>query len=276
MMARKQQKGQKKQLRRQRKTAVPRLLRNRDVASCSDNLGVINIVANTPYSLQNIALTNSTRAKTIAQAYQFYRITKVEVKWKPYRDTFAQGGITVPNLYYMIDKANTYPSNSTIDTLKRAGAKPRRLDDKIVSVSFAPAVHIVSDDGASGPATTVETAGITKVSPWITTSSNAGGSGATWSPNSVDHRGLIFIVEQTSFSSVEGVCSAEVVVHFEFKKPLWYSSTGESTVRVVDLDTMEVLEPGASLQGDPSAQGPTGPAGPTGPTGPTGPGLMEL
>lgn len=240
-----QKKGAKKQTKQGRKTRVPRsLLARHDVASCTDTLGFISAVSNTPYVLQNIALTNSARAKTIAQGYQFYRITKVEVKWKPLVDTFTGAGVlSVPNLYYMVDKANTFPSNSTIDTLKQAGAKAVRLDDKIITRSFKPAVHLASDDGAPGPATTVETAGMMKVSPWITTNANAGGVGMVWTPNSVDHRGLIFIVEQQAADNAQSVCTVEVILHYEFKKPLWTVGASQDTVHRIDLDTLEVIPP---------------------------------
>lgn len=244
-------KGQKKSAPRRRqyrrKARVPRSLNplKHDVASCSDTLGFISVLPNTPYTMQNISLSNSARAKTIAQGYQFYRITKVEVKWKPYVDTFtAANTLSVPNLYYMIDKANTFPSNVTVDSLKQAGAKPRRLDDKIISTKFSPAVHLASDDGAPGPATTVETAGMTKVSPWITTNANAGGVGMVWSPNSVDHRGLIFYVEQQSAAGGGvGVCSVEVILHFQFKKPLWTAGAQQNTVHTINLDTLEIVPP---------------------------------
>lgn len=217
--------------------------RQENYASCVDTVGDLSVVSNTPYSLQNISLTNSARAKTIAQGYQFYRITKVEVKWKPYVDTFASGGLTVPNLYYMIDKANTFPSNTTIATLKQAGAKPVRLDDKVITRSFKPAVHMASDDGAAGPATVVETAAMTKVSPWITTNGNAGGSGALWTPNSVDHRGLVFVIEQQTGAVNAGVASVEIVIHYQFKKPLFSSASGDETVHRIDLDTLEIVPP---------------------------------
>lgn len=249
-----QKKGAKKTAPRrrfQRKARVPRSLNpmRYDVASCSDTLGLISVVSNTPYTLQNIALTNSSRAKTIAQGYQFYRITKVEVKWKPYADTFASGGLTVPNLYYMVDKANTFPSNTTVDTLKQAGAKPVRLDDKIITRSFKPAVHLASDDGAIGPASTVETAGMMKVSPWITTNANAGGTGMVWTPNSVDHRGLIFLIEQQTGAVNAGVASVEVIVHYQFKKPLWTVAEGDETVHRIDLDTLEIVPPSLKSSG---------------------------
>lgn len=207
-----------------KKSSVPRSLPD-DVATCVDNIGSVGILPNTMYYSTNIALTNSFRAKTIAQAYQFYRITKVEFKWKPLLDTFSSAAnITVPQLYFRIDKANTLPMGyTTLDSLKRSGCKPRRLDDKNLTVSFAPAVHLGSDEQApSGPATVVETAAVYKVSPWLTTNANAGGQ-AAWAPNSVDHRGLVWYIEQSASQSAPNnvAASLDVIVHYEFKQPQW-------------------------------------------------------
>lgn len=243
MAPRRGKKGAKRPVRKGRKMG-PRM--RSDVASCTDNIGFFSALPNTVYTLSNAALTNSQRAVSIAKAYQFYRIAKVEVKWKLYADTFASAvaGNTVPTLYYKIDKANTFPNNTTLANLKSAGAKPRRLDDKNLSVSWVPAVHLGSDDGnAGGPSTVAETAAVVKNSPWITTNANAGGAGP-WVPNSVDHRGLIFAVEQlTAPGSGTGVCSCEVIVHYEFKAPLWTTGTSDPSVHEVNLDTMEIIEP---------------------------------
>lgn len=237
----KKYKSRKPRVRKARKTRVPRSLgmRSRDIASCSDTLALSSIMPNTPYSLVNIALTNSIRAKTIAQGYQFYRIARVDVQWKPQFDTFTAGGTSsAPNLYYMVDKANTFPFNATVDTLKQAGAKPVRLDERIITRSFKPAVHVGSDDNNGGAVPVLETAALIKVSPWITTNANAGQGTTLWAPNSVDHRGLIFVVEQQATAPAASVCTVELTVHYEFKKPLWIGAGQEPTVQVIDLDLL--------------------------------------
>lgn len=245
----KKYKSRKPRARKARKTRVPRSLgmRTRDIASCSDTLALISVMPNMPYALVNIALTNSIRAKTIAQGYQFYRISRVDVQWKPQFDTFTAGGTSsAPNLYYMIDKANTFPSNATVDTLKQAGAKAVRLDESVIRRSFKPAVHIVSDDNNGGAAPVVETAGLTRVSPWITTNANAGQGTTFWAPNSVDHRGIIFVVEQQATAPAATVCTVELTVHYEFKKPLWTGSGQEPTVQYVDLDLLTEPSPSSA------------------------------
>jgi len=229
--------------RRYRKSAAPtRGLTGQgtDFASCRDTLGNVDIQPNQVYTLQNVALTNSARAKAIAQGFQFYRISMVEVRWKASIDTYV-GSSTVPHVYYMVDKSNTFPVGTDLQTLKQAGAKPRRLDDKMVVCRFKPAVHLVSDDSAGGPAPVTETAGVLRVSPWITTNANAGEPSA-WAPNSVDHRGLIFAVEQVIPGNI-AVGQAEVILHFQFKKALWQPASTEPNVNVIDLDTMTIIPP---------------------------------
>lgn len=216
-----------------------------EYASCVDTVGEITLLPNTPYILQNMSLTNSARATSIGQSYQFYRISKVEVKWKAMFDTFATtGNSSVPNLYYMIDKANTFSGTSTLDTLKQAGAKPVRLDDKTITRSFKPAVHLGSDDSAGGPAPVSELQAVLKVSPWITTNANAGEPAAAWAPNSVDHRGLIFFIEQLVAVPNFTLATVEIVLHFEFKKPLWVPAAGQTqTAYTIDLDKKTAIPP---------------------------------
>ena len=229
----KKYKSRKPRVRKARKTRVPRSLgmRSRDIASCSDTLALSSIMPNTPYSLVNIALTNSIRAKTIAQGYQFYRIARVDVQWKPQFDTFTAGGTSsAPNLYYMVDKANTFPFNATVDTLKQAGAKPVRLDERIITRSFKPAVHVGSDDNNGGAAPVLETAALIKVSPWITTNANAGQGTTLWAPNSVDF-----------FGSAEFMAIARVTARNRFKtfkhrdKCLFVNTVHDSIVLDVDM-----------------------------------------
>lgn len=235
----------KKAIRRRRqyrKRRVPRGLTSRgsDIATCRANLGVVNLTANTPYQLFNFSLSNSDRAVAIAKGYQFYRIPLVEITFKASVDTYA-GSSSVPHLYYMVDRANTFPTGTDLDTIKGAGAKPHRLDDKTIVCRFKPAVHLVSDDSAGGPAPVAETAGMVKVSPWLPTNGNAGEPSA-WTPNSVDHRGLVFCVEQVIAGNIS-VGTMEVVVHYEFKKALWQPKTSDPSLYKIDLDTLTIVPP---------------------------------
>lgn len=200
-----------------------------------------------PYGLYNFALTNSSRAVQVAQGYQEYRIARVDVELKPCADSFiaenvASGSsVSLPYLYYMIDKTGAFESNGTnSQTLKAAGAKPIRLDDKTIKISWKPAVQIGSSDTAGGPAPVLELAAAYKISPWLTTNANAATGSAVWAPNSVDHMGLVFAVEQPRGPFPTTVASMTVRITYEFRKPLWYiAPTPGVELQRVDLDNFE-------------------------------------
>lgn len=202
------------------------------------------------YNVTNFALTNSRRAVAIAQSFQQYRLAKVEVFVKPNADTFiadnvAPGtGLGVPYFYYMIDKTGSMMNSATNTVLLRnAGAKPIRLDDKTIKITFKPAVLLAgSDAGPGGTAPASELAGITKVSPWITTNANAATPGAVWAPNSVDHLGIIFGAEQPRGPLNVDVAHVSYRLTFEFRKPMWYNTAlPAQPINVVDLDEPESL-----------------------------------
>lgn len=227
---------------RRRRPAVAR----RDQAALTVVQNSFPMAANTMYTLRNFSLTNNIRATTVAQAYQFYRIKSVKLTWIPYFDTFQPGtssGLGVPQLYYMIDKSGVIPPSADLNALKKMGAKPHRLDDKNISVSFAPAVSTsASDFGSTGPLLDSLAGGI-RVSPWLPTSMNAADTNQPYKPNSVDHRGINFFVQAQSFNTNQ--CGElEITISYEFKKPLWTNAVGEAPT-VIDVDTLgeDVLPP---------------------------------
>lgn len=203
------------------------------------------------YALYNFALTNSARAQQVAQGYQEYRISKVEVDIKPCADTFDSQAVaagsaqSVPYLYYMIDKTGSF-ANPTCNTqiLKQAGAKPIRLDGKTIKINWRPTVLVGSYDQANvGPAPVSESAALYRTSPWLTTNANAldAAAGATWSPNSVDHMGLSFGAEQPRGPFPLTVATMTVRVTYEFRKPLWSAPApppGIGQLRI-DLDALD-------------------------------------
>lgn len=203
--------------------------------------------------MMNFALSNSNRATAVAAAYQYYRIKKVTLKFKPLYDTFQLGAsstVTLPYLYYMIDRHNTFPVNTTINTLKNAGAAPKRLDDKTISVSWAPSVvNSTLTAFGEGSAPPVLGLGTTRVSPWLSTNANNNGAtpGATglyWKVDSTDHQGIVFYVEQNTVPTPNVVCTCEIMVEYEFKKRLWEPpATQEPTMSRIDLDTLTVSDP---------------------------------
>lgn len=195
----------------------------------------------------NFSLTNSIRAMTVAQAYQEYRIARVDMFVKPNADTFdsqlvatgANAG--VPYFYYLIDKTGTLTnSTTTTATLKQAGAKPIRLDGKTIKISWKPSVMIGSQDQAGGPAPVSELVATYKISPWITTNANASESGSVWQANSVDHLGIVFGAEQPRGPLPTSVASITYRLTFEFRKPQWVSPAPApgSEPQHLDLDVL--------------------------------------
>lgn len=193
--------------------------------------------ANTLYSIMNTTLSQFDRAVQCARAYQFYRIKNITLKIKPQFDTFAYGtnGYGKPKLYSMQDKSGALPSNVTLEALKQMGARPRDLDEKPLLVSWSPTV-LTSSMTAPGAVPTTQP-GQYKVSPWVTTNSNTVSPGV-WNPNDVDHLGVYWYVDSTSYGGTGGMpYSIDVEVQFEFKKPLW---TAVGTTNAVTCVPAEV------------------------------------
>lgn len=223
------------------------------MAQVTANLGQTMVAANTPYSFQNFALSNSTRACAVAAGYQYYRIKRVVLKIKPLFDTFQLGAnstVTLPYLYYMIDRHNTFPANTTVQTLKNAGCTPRRLDDKTITISFSPSV-VNSTMTAAGIGSAPPSFGLGtyRISPWLSTNGNNNGStpgstGVYWKPDSTDHQGLLLFVEQSTVPTPSQIAQIEYMVEYEFKKRLWEPpATQVATVHTVNLDTLEIIPP---------------------------------
>jgi len=196
-----------------------------------------NIIANQMYSIMNTTLEQYDRAIQVAQAFQFYRIRNIAAKIKPQFDTYtynAGSGSTAqgygkPKLYYMLDKSGSLPTTVGLENLKQMGAKPRNLDEKPLLISWAPTVltdSMTAPGGSSQP-------GSFKVHPWLNTSANTVSPGV-WTPNTIDHLGVYFYVESTSYGGTGGLpYQVEVEVQFEFKKPLWSRSGSTQAIGLV-------------------------------------------
>lgn len=195
--------------------------------------GSVQPSANNLYSLMNTSLSDFTRAVNVAQSFQFYRIKNVTMKIKPQFDTYAYGiaGYGKPKLYYMLDKSGTLPSNVTLEALKQMGARPRNLDENAVVISWSPSI-LTSAMTAPGAAPTTQPAEY-KISPWITTSANTVSPGV-FVPNSVDHLGVYWYVESTSYGGTGGLFyQIDVEVQFEFKKALQASVGATHAIAIV-------------------------------------------
>lgn len=236
-----------------KKRAPGRKLRramNSEIASLKQSISFSRnqLQANTIYGLYNWSLTSCDRAVQVAKAYQFYRITKIEVIVKPNIDTFTQsGGQSVPYLYYMVDKGGNFVNaNVNFNSLRDAGCKARRFDDKTIKLAFKPSVLQSVYDAGTQAATSSPFAQH-KISPWLNTNANALQTGGLWVPNGTDHYGMIVGVEQDNGTPV--TYDIDMVIHYQFKKPRY-----ESLATVPIPFVMPDLDLPAYAGGDPQLQ----------------------
>lgn len=204
------------------------------------------LTTNQVYNIYNTQLSSNARAVSVAQAYQFYRIKRITVKFSPLQDTFAGAGTTVPYLYCMIDRTRNLSNQNTVSALKKLGCKPRRLDDKIVSFSWRPSVLIGTYDSlppASNP--NVFQATQYKISPWLTTRDQ---DSNVWVPDSTDHLGIVFAVENAGGTNIQ--YKMETVVEFEFKKPSIDLSIDETQPAPIDVETLALDDASAKVSTD--------------------------
>lgn len=175
--------------------------------------GNILLNPNATYSLMNCQLQDFPRALNVATCYQFYRMTRCTLRFKPQYDTFATGGASKMSLYYMIDKAGALPTNLTIPAMQQLGAKSIQLDETNVEITWTPSVlnSAMYAGGGVGAASSSQYV----ISPWL--SSNgltvSPGPGA---PSAIDHLGIYFAVEQVT-ANTQYSCDLEC--SFEYKKP---------------------------------------------------------
>lgn len=192
-----------------------------EYAQASQTLQLSNDANNTVYRYDTCRLAAFDRLVLIAQAYQYYRITKIEMKFKPFYDTFATpetaATATVPYFHWLINRGDNVDVNS-FNALRDAGAKPIRFDDKTITVRWKPSVlNYVRDMNSSGSVQPVFNQG--RISPWLATNQNAGLNSSTWAASAIEHIGILYGVE-ADYAPQQLYYGTEVTVHVEFKKPL--------------------------------------------------------
>ena len=176
---------------------------------------------NTPYE-PLLQLGGFPRALDIADNFQEYRIVKAEYSYTPYYDTFSsayQAGssnvnMSVPSLYTRSQVVES-PSSYNLAYLTAQGAKPIRLDDKIIRHTYRPHVlQTTSQAGSSGQYVKP------LKSPWISTHTPT--LSGTPTMDDTLHYTHNFWIQQdipNPDPAQSQVCSTEVNVYFEFRKP---------------------------------------------------------
>lgn len=219
MMKRKATKGKRRiyrrRIHRKRSSNVP----DYAALSCKRTLapaGGGNFVVNNIYNLLNTQLIDYNRAASVASSYQFYRIKKISLTFKPTYDTFANGNQSKTHLYFMLDKSGSLPLNISLEGLKQMGARPFALDEKERKVTWTPTV-LESSMYAGGPGAAAAPAKYVR-SPWLSTNANIASAGP-FVASGVDHLGIYWICEQLVTQTATQY-EVEVEVQFQFKKPL--------------------------------------------------------
>jgi len=160
-----------------------------------------------------IALTQFPRAVDIADNFQEYRITKLVYKYTPKYDTFSSTATTLVSVPYLYTKRMVYPAPNTfgVTFLTALGAKPKRLDDKSLTVSYRPNTYVITTiPGAGNPGSK------TVMSPWLSTHYQP----ITGAPviDATLHYGHVSWISQDN-PPAGPTCSLEVTAYFEFRKP---------------------------------------------------------
>lgn len=201
---------------------APRRRRAEEVASLRQTLQLKDDNQNEIQQLAGLSLSAFDRASQVARAYQYFRITRIDMKFKPYADTYipsaSLSNATMPYLYWLINKGDVLDV-SDFNGLRDAGAKPIRFDDKTINVSFKPAVLMFASSSQAAPGTN-PSFNVSKVSPWLTTNDLAGTVGAVWTASSLEHHGFTYGVESAINGDPQMIYGVELTAHFEFKKPL--------------------------------------------------------
>lgn len=220
-MGRRTKPSTKRPARRMRRARRSKLA-NSEFASAKETLRLQDDNMGELYAVYNTNLAAFDRLATIAKAYQFYRVTKIEMRFIPHADTFTYGsGTTVPSLYWLIDRnENILFSSTGFDQMRESGAKAIRFDDKIVNVKWRPSViQTLPANNANPPtATTFDTS---RLSPWLPTNAYAGQETTVWqwAPSTVPHRGIVYGISQESPAGTTYQYHVEITMHVQYKKP---------------------------------------------------------
>jgi len=181
-------------------------------------LPTVSLLANTPYQIEVGGITGQ-RALAVAEQFGLYRIAKVVYKYKPAQDTFVSnpgfiggaGAITVPYLYWKMNRFADRPAAWALKDIQAMGAKPIRFDDKSITVAYKP--NILTSIASAG-----DNSGQIKMTPWLNTDEAAETPGFV--PSDTVHYGHFFYIE----AAVNGdgstpVGTLEATIHYEFKTP---------------------------------------------------------
>lgn len=184
----------------------------------------VTLNMNTPYLQIKGGITGA-RASQLAQLFGEYRIKKIQYNFRPWFDTFSSAlapvgnnAVAVPTLYWRLNRYGDTPAAFNGDYMRAMGAKPLRLDDKILSFSYAPNIIQNQQNVAGSTTATI------KVSPWLSTDDLVQDNNFTLS--TAEHFGHSLFIDGAAAGTGQGaVCYMDVKVTYEFRNPRLIRST---------------------------------------------------
>jgi len=189
------------------RVALPKQISTGNFASATEQYSLA-ITAGQVYDF-TFTLQDLVRTNQLAGLYQYYRITGVELRFKPLYDTFVaqgnSGGTALPYLNFQYDKSGAL-SNLDANGFEQVGTKAVRMDDKTIVRKWKPSV-ITTDSG--GEPTQF------KVSPWLPTHV----FGTTDKNDQIAHYGAIWYISKTT-STDSTIYDVDVVINVQYRKPL--------------------------------------------------------
>lgn len=177
------------------------------------------------------------RAQAVAQNFQQYRIKYVKLIFKPAADTFAPtAGNQIPQLYFLMNKAQSIPTTATVQSMLDMGTRPVRFDDKNIIRAYKPTVLLGADTTAVGAATV---ASRVLTTPWLSTNAYSQNPQPGWIPSAVEHLGCVFFISRYNATTPIPL-TIDVEVVFQFRRPLEIYP-GSTTQPAVQLNGDEVI-----------------------------------
>lgn len=183
---------------------------------------------NTPYLFIKAGITGQ-RASAVAKEFGLYRIAKIVYTFKPLFDTYSSSlpgagnaPNSLPNLYWKMNRYGDFPAAFNGDYMRSLGAKPFRLDDKSVTISYRPNTLQVQGNAAGNTAASI------KMTPWLSTDDTPQDNLFTLS--TAEHYGHTLLVEGGGAGTATGaVATLDIKVFYEFKNPRVVASSSNVT-----------------------------------------------
>jgi len=188
------------------RVALPKTLNTGNFASATEQYSLA-VTAGQVYDF-TFTLQDLIRTNVLAGIFQYYRITGVELRFKPLYDTFVaqgnSGGTALPYLYFQYDKSGAL-NNLDAPGFEEIGTKAIRMDDKTIIRKWKPSVLIPSPAGIQA----------FKTAPWMPTIV----PGTNDKNDQINHYGAIFYVSKTT-STDSTVYDVDVRINVQYRKPL--------------------------------------------------------